>query len=54
MVKHHSYVSWFLRQYNYENLKSSPQNNSEPIKNEQDKEIPKKKIFPEKKTENYW
>ena len=35
--------------------KTSPENSSETVKNEHDKEITKERyISPEKKTENYW
>ena len=33
--------------------KNSPQNNSETVKNEHDKEIPKKDIVSRRKKENY-
>ena len=34
--------------------KNSQQNNSEAVTNDYDKEIPKERYLPKKKTRNYW
>ena len=35
-------------------LKNSQQNNSEQVANENDKEIPKERYIPKRKTKSYW